>query len=185
MAMSGRERILIAAREVFGHKSFAEASIAPILEAADLQPPTLYYHFGDKEGLYVAWAQDAFGHLKTILAFRSHGDLADGLAAFATLYFSGANLDVGQVLRDIPTLSKEASRDAVYTSYFHAVYEPLCAILIDAMEQGVLPPEPIGPIADVFLNAVQFLRDKLSPGSEASTARWLADKFVNGFAQPA
>jgi TetR/AcrR family transcriptional regulator len=185
MAMSGRERILIAARDVFARKPYAEASIAPILEAADLQAPTLYYHFGDKEGLYVTWAEEAFAHLKGILAFRSHGDLSDGLAAFATLYFSGANLDVGQVLRDIPSLSKESSRDAVYTAYFQSVYEPLCAILIDAMESGTLPPEPIGPIADIFLNTVQFLRDRLTPGSEASTARWLADKLVNGFAQPA
>jgi AcrR family transcriptional regulator len=53
-ARRNRERILNAASELMSEHGFAGATIAAICKKADVMPPTLYWHFGDKEGLIVA-----------------------------------------------------------------------------------------------------------------------------------
>ena len=47
-----RERILQTAQELFTSKGFANASVSEICQRADVSPPTLYHHFGSKDGLF-------------------------------------------------------------------------------------------------------------------------------------
>ena len=49
-----KERILKSARQLFEEKGYAGVAIRDILKAAQVTQPTLYYHFGDKKGLYKA-----------------------------------------------------------------------------------------------------------------------------------
>lgn len=175
--MSGRDRILQAAAKAFGRRPYAEVSIAPILAEAEVQAPTLYYHFKDKEGLFVAWAEDLFLPLR--LGIGSAETLEDALAAFASLYFSAIEFDLSQVIRDIPHLERAASREAVYAGYFQRVYEPLCQLLIEGLERGELRPEPIEPIADLFLSGLSVLQVRLDKDL-ASVASWYAHRFLHG-----
>lgn len=48
-----RDRLLGAALELFARKGFESASVRELTEAAKVTRPTLYYHFGSKEGLYL------------------------------------------------------------------------------------------------------------------------------------
>lgn len=48
-----RDRLLDAALRLFACKGFESASVRELAEAADVTRPTLYYHFGSKEGLYL------------------------------------------------------------------------------------------------------------------------------------
>jgi len=48
-----RDRLLGAALELFARKGFESASVRELAEAAEVTRPTLYYHFGSKEGLYL------------------------------------------------------------------------------------------------------------------------------------
>lgn len=48
-----RDRLLDAALRLFARKGFASASVRELAEAAEVTRPTLYYHFGSKEGLYL------------------------------------------------------------------------------------------------------------------------------------
>ena len=48
-----RDRLLGAALELFARKGFESASVRELTEAAEVTRPTLYYHFGSKEGLYL------------------------------------------------------------------------------------------------------------------------------------
>ncbi len=48
-----RDRLLDAALRLFARKGFESASVRELAEAADVTRPTLYYHFGSKEGLYL------------------------------------------------------------------------------------------------------------------------------------
>jgi len=49
-----RDRILIAARDVFGRHGFAGGTIEEIARGADVGQATVYRHFGDKEGIFKA-----------------------------------------------------------------------------------------------------------------------------------
>ncbi len=48
-----RDRLLGAALQLFARKGFESASVRELTEAAKVTRPTLYYHFGSKEGIYL------------------------------------------------------------------------------------------------------------------------------------
>jgi len=54
----GRERLLAAAVRLFAAKGYAATSVRDILRAAEVTAPVLYYHFGNKEGLFLALVRD-------------------------------------------------------------------------------------------------------------------------------
>lgn len=177
--VNGRDRILAASGHFFGRRPYVEVSIAPILAEAEVQPPTLYHHFGDKEGLYVAWAHLAFAPLRTQLRIQRGATLEESLIAYAAIYFMMSGIDIQQVVRDIEGLTRDSSKEAVYGSYFEAIYEPLCAILIEGMDSGRLPQEAVGRLADLFLaglNALSAHADKDSAG----TAAWFVQRYLHG-----
>jgi TetR/AcrR family transcriptional regulator len=53
-AVGGRERLLEAAMRLFTSRGYAETSVRDIVAAAGLTAPSLYHHFGNKEGLFLA-----------------------------------------------------------------------------------------------------------------------------------
>lgn len=56
-----RQQILQAALRCFAHSGYAGASVQTIVNHARVTKPVLYYHFGNKEGLYralIEWAAE-------------------------------------------------------------------------------------------------------------------------------
>lgn len=49
---NSRNAILGAARDLFTRKGFANTSVREICQNAEVTAPSLYYHFGDKKGLF-------------------------------------------------------------------------------------------------------------------------------------
>lgn len=82
--MTVRTRILEAASELLAQSAAADASTRAVCEAAGVTAPTLYHHFGDKEGLLTAvvdfgWA--AFLETKRTVAAVVHEHVADDVRA--------------------------------------------------------------------------------------------------------
>src|SRR5262245_49164436 len=96
----GLVRLTSAAKECFGSKPYAEVGIAEVLEGAGVKPPSLYYHFGDKEGLFVAWAEAALGELreKTSGHNRAPGDPVDRLIEIARAIGDNESIDLARTL---------------------------------------------------------------------------------------
>jgi TetR/AcrR family transcriptional regulator len=90
-----RGRILEAALELFSRRGYEGTGIQEIVDAAGLTKPSLYYHFGSKQGLLEAVA-GVFGrqYIDTLAeaALYRH-DLVMNLRALLrnTLHFAGAN----------------------------------------------------------------------------------------------
>jgi TetR/AcrR family transcriptional regulator len=53
-AEAGRERLLKAAMRLFASRGYAATSVRDIVSAAGVTAPSLYHHFGNKEGLFLA-----------------------------------------------------------------------------------------------------------------------------------
>lgn len=85
-----RERILDTASRLMSERGFAGATIAAICKQAEVMPPTLYWHFGDKEGLVAAVMERA--------AERWFEEFVPGAGARATAR-TGA---LGALFRDRP-----------------------------------------------------------------------------------
>lgn len=80
----GRERLLAAAVRVFATKGYAAASVREILQAAAVTAPVLYYHFGSKEGLFIALVEQGFKKLEVDLdeASRIGANAAEKIHGF-------------------------------------------------------------------------------------------------------
>lgn len=55
---TSREAILQAARDLFTSKGFASTTLREICHRAAVTPPVVYYHLGNKEGLFEAVVQE-------------------------------------------------------------------------------------------------------------------------------
>jgi TetR/AcrR family transcriptional regulator len=56
-ASESRQQILAAALALFAQKGYAATSVREIVDAAGITAPSLYYYFGNKEGLYLELMQ--------------------------------------------------------------------------------------------------------------------------------
>jgi AcrR family transcriptional regulator len=79
---SGRQRLLDAAQSLLAEHPDREPSTRELYEAAGVAAPTLYHHFGTKEGLLEAVVEEAFSaYLARKSAVRDTGDLLADFSA--------------------------------------------------------------------------------------------------------
>jgi TetR/AcrR family transcriptional regulator len=67
-----RQQILDAALELFAQKGYAATTVREIVDAAGITAPTLYYYFGNKEGLYMELMQTHCARIDSALALHTH-----------------------------------------------------------------------------------------------------------------
>lgn len=76
---SARQRLMEAAAGLFTRKGYASTSVREIVAAAGVTKPVLYYHFGSKEGIYLALISESYEALKTMLeASQGYGGTVRG-----------------------------------------------------------------------------------------------------------
>lgn len=161
-----------------------ELSVAQILAHAGVQAPTLYHHFGDKEGLYVSWACAAVEAMgEGFRNGRGEGGLESDLAAMAGVAMDPKHPDLIQMNRDLAKLERDESRQWILNALQEGLFEPIYATLLAAMAQGRLRQEPVHPAASVFLTGAVALRPGglLSGAGADSGARWWVERFLLGF----
>ncbi len=183
---TGKQKVLAAAHTLFSEGSYGDIGVAQILERAGVQAPTLYHHFGDKEGLFVAWAEQAFQRIEKAVndSARPGAPTADALCNYAATLLTHVNFDLPQVLRDAPRLAKPESRDRVLGAYMQAVYEPLATLLVQAIATGEFRHESLAQLTDVFLGGLLALRNAHVPIEAMETqANWWCLAFVRAFRQ--
>lgn len=79
---SGRERLLATARALLATHPGREPSTRELYQAAGVAPPTLYHHFGTKDGLLEAVTEEAFAaYLERKRRVPRTGDLLTDFAA--------------------------------------------------------------------------------------------------------
>lgn len=62
-------RLLNAALKLFGQKGYAATSVREILKEANTTAPCLYYHFGNKEGLFLELVRAYFTRIDLLIEF--------------------------------------------------------------------------------------------------------------------
>lgn len=180
----GRQRVLEAAQRLFAEGCYPDIGVAQILEHAGVQAPTLYHHFGDKEGLFVAWVEQAFGRITEAIHRVVAAGLParDGLCAYGMATLAHLDFDLQQILRDSTRLARPESKDRVTGAYMRAIYEPLATLLVQAVATRELRSEPIADLADTFLGGLLALRrGNEDVETRANHAAWWCEAFVRAF----
>lgn len=182
----GKTRLLQAASQLFGRQPYAQVSVAEILGLAGLKPPSLYYHFKDKEDLYLAWAELAFVELgqgfQDVLQVQSDPFLL--LRSIARTLAHEGQIDILTTLRDQRQMESQGGREKIAQLYLENVFEPVCQALLKASRAGLVHPEPLGRSATLFIVGALSLNPQLglpgAPTTEDST--WWVQKFVRAHA---
>lgn len=65
-AVDAKAEILLAAEECFGESGYAGTSVQDIIKQTRFSKPVIYYHFGNKEGLFFAVMEDV--HVRSFAA---------------------------------------------------------------------------------------------------------------------
>ena len=97
-----RTRLMTAAIGLFARKGYAATTVREIVEAAGVTKPVLYYHFGSKEGIFLAMMTDALGEFEATAraALTAAGTATERIFHFLDRMFALIleHLDVMRVL---------------------------------------------------------------------------------------
>ncbi|MBV6458100.1 MAG: hypothetical protein HONBIEJF_01223 [Fimbriimonadaceae bacterium] len=166
--MSSREEILAAAAETFRYRGFEASGVAEILKRAGYKPPTLYYHFGDKEGLYVSWCETALAELGAAL------HEVQSASQIAAVLIDAKYADPVAIRRDLGLMSRKDSRERILQALGVNVDEPMTNVFF-AMVQAEGEPELLDVWITGLLGAISAMRVPAPRGKAlaAETAvRW-------------
>lgn len=141
-----RRDILRAAREVFLANGYVGASVTDVAEQADASKVTVYRHFADKEGLFVAVVESAIAEAEArsrcmVDALADSTDVAADLRAFARQHV--AVVTQPHLVRMRRMLIAEAERFPALASAWHRraprqAHRTLAAVIRRLAERGVL-----------------------------------------------
>lgn len=157
---SGRERLLAAAAAQFAAKGYVATSVRDIVNAAGVKAPALYYHFGSKEGLFLALAREAMAKIEQ---YRDEALAAGGTAvarirrlcrAHAAIRreYAGLSWIVDQILSGPPEAAPAIDFRGLGCEWLR-LFERLVE---EGIAQGELRPCPASDLALALLGAVEI-----------------------------
>ncbi len=137
----GRERLLRAAVHQFAAKGYAATTVRGILREAGVSAPVLYYHFGSKEGLFLALVREGAGKLEAAAhaALTRPGDAATRIRGYCRA--------IAEVRREYANLTwtveaiLSGPREAAPRFDFVRVFTDSLQRLEDLVRQGVASGE--------------------------------------------
>jgi AcrR family transcriptional regulator len=180
-----------AAGRLFARSGLSEVTVAQILDQSGVKAPTLYHHFGGKEGLYVSWACHTLDVMSAeFKALSAAGPtLRDFLIEASHILLSPRSMDVLQVLRDRKWLADPESLEQVDDALKAAVFQPIARALssaspaLDPMDASqafvhlvsvrrpsykrsdAMDPIPADEVVDLFLSGIQASTRTLHPSA--------------------
>lgn len=148
--MKRKEKILFAATKLFAHKGFADTSTSELAEVTGVAESTIFYHFRNKEELFLAVLgavrRDIVRHFEE---FEAGQEFADGLDQVEGvlgyyLYLAGTLEDAFLLLhRHHPYML--AMQNDVCRENLEAIYN----CLVDVFERAIAKGRADGSVADV------------------------------------
>ena len=168
-----RQRLVAAARELFGARSYADVGTEEIVRAAGVSRGALYHQFRDKADLFAAVAEQIEAEIAERIAADAAGAAADPAGALRTgarLFLDAcAEPDVERIiLLDAPAvLGWEAWRDLAGRYGLGLVQ----LALQTAMDAGTIVPQPVAPHAHVHIGALNEGALYVARAEDPPTAR--------------
>ncbi len=185
-----RTRILHEATRLFAERGYGATSVREVVQAAGVTKPTLYYHFANKEALFLETVHLHLERLNGLVeeALASPGSVRARLERFVEHYVQGALDDVPAV-RLLMTVQHPAEKGRpqvdVMTVHLHKV-ELLTGLIAEGIESGELRAD-LDPRAAVlaFIGMVNFYLVAQIHGvaMPPDHARRLLDIFFHGAAR--
>jgi AcrR family transcriptional regulator len=182
-----RQRLVTAARTLFGARGYAEVGTEEIVRAAGVTRGALYHQFRDKADLFAAVAEEVEAEIAERIAAGvadATTDPVEALRLGARLFLDTcAQPEVERIiLLDAPAvLGWQAWRDLAGRYGLGLVQ----AALQMAMDAGALAAQPVVPLAHVLIGALDECALYVSQAEDPSAARdectEILDRILRGF----
>jgi len=137
-----RERLMLAATELFKEKGYAGASVREIVAAAGVTKPVLYYYFGNKEGLYLELMTGTFrtfqGIVSQVATFP--GTVRERIIRFSTTIFDSfvENISVVRLIYSIFFGPPQGAPMFSHDQYYTTMLELIAGLLQEGIDAGEL-----------------------------------------------
>lgn len=171
-----RTTILLRARALFEQKGYAAVAVREICEACGVTKPTLYYHFADKEALYVAVLLLRLSGYRELIAPAAAGEPARArLTRLAAGIFSQMTTNVDVLMRDMENIANPAHHATLGAAFASELYQPILGAMADGLAAGELRPGEPALYVKLFLGVVNaFIHPPRPPGAGPAPVAWAA-----------
>ena len=138
--LSGRECILATSAKLFNEKGFKGVSIRDIAQACGMSNAALYYHFKNKDDLFLAVLQNNHARAMAVLdeAVRSGGSLRSRLKQLTHCYFEvmlAQRQSMQMLWLDLKQVD-DARASKLYTDLRASFMQPLQQLIESAQAAG-------------------------------------------------
>jgi len=155
-----RGRLLSAATDLFARKGYAATAVREIVAAAGVSPPVLYYHFGNKEGLFLELMREAWGDFEATVdaALGEAGSARDRLLRLASRVVDlfRAHVGVARVMNSIYYGPRQGAPafdfDSCHTKFRHAIR----GLVEEGIEGGEFRPGRTEDMAWAIIGAISI-----------------------------
>ena len=182
-----REALVEAARKLFARRGYFEVGSGELVRACRLTRGALYHHFDGKQGLFEAVVESVQAEVTRDVeraAAAAPGPWEGIKAGCAAFVRATARPEVMQILLvdavAVLGIMKWRAIDAEYG------LASLQAGLAECMELGVLPEQPVEPLARLISGAVNeaalWLAEKTKSGKRRSDVPAAVDALLDGLA---
>ncbi|PMB06821.1 TetR family transcriptional regulator [Fischerella thermalis CCMEE 5198] len=183
----GRGRILDVAETLFQERGYNAVAMRDIAKAVGMRQASLYYHFQNKEQLFVCVREQMFERhrvgLENALA-QADQELRSQLQAAADWFLSQPPIKfLGMMQSDMPSLSAEAEQ-RLYQAAYISTFEPICQLFATAQANGKIRNDVIPNLLTGFflsvLESIPYFQDESKDRSDEKIVREMILVLLEG-----
>lgn len=161
-------KIMRTAERLFMQRGFRAVSVNDIVHAAEVTKPTLYYHFADKEELFVQMTLHMLAtmHADIDAALQGKRTIAERLVALAEVLLRGTDGDMQMMRREIQEHLDEARQQQLNAAFRRHLVEPLRAVMQEGLDRGELRPYNALELTMLFLGLMSAFQSQSQGGRD-------------------
>lgn len=174
------ERILDEGWIMFQQKGYLGVNLDVLCARCGVTKPTLYYYFGNKEGLFVQVLRHRLSGFHK--AIDAPGTIAERLERTALAILVSFQTEYSSVLRDREHVTDPGNRESIRESFRHELFDPLARLMQAGIDAGVLRAEKAETLVLLFLGMLNSFTGRAaeSGADKAAFARLVTDYFLHG-----
>lgn len=134
-----RDRVLVAAYDLFVQRGFADVSMQQIADEASITKATLYHHFRDKQDLYLATMRMAFtkNHVVFMDQISQEPDVRELIGQIFNFLVNKSRTDMHRLMSDFHQHISEEAQQTFWVE-FPKPWRALEPVVQRCMESGSL-----------------------------------------------
>jgi AcrR family transcriptional regulator len=169
-------KILDAATRLFMQRGYHAVSINDIVHAAEVTKPTLYYHFADKEELFVQMVLRMLAELRADMeaAMAGKASVDAQLVALADVLRRSGEGDMLMIRREIAEHLGAAQRQRISAAFQRDLLGTLQWVMHMGLERGELARHSSVELAWLFLGLIEAFHQSAGAAERAAPPEYAA-----------